>query len=174
MKLKRRWLNMTQIRRVLDEMLWWLFWDPWLSRFDLSDVASLQQPEIFPDEYREEMTWGTYRPLNDDIASDDWFVGKMILRIVSTWYDIRSEYSESHPIFLRDYIPSWCSSWSSWMVHFLFRFRSNDVFSRPGIYFGVKGRHEASLLFGLAWASLDGKIFRHEILSFNGKIVQSF
>ena len=49
-----------------------------------------------------------------------------------------------------------------------------DAFSRPGIYFGVKGRHEASLLFGLAWASLDGKIFRHEILSLNGKIVQSF
>ena len=139
MKLKRRWLNMAQIRRVLDEMIWWIFWDPSLSRFDLSDVASLQLPEIFPHEYREEMTWGTYRPLNDDIASDDWFVGKMILRIVSTWYDIRSEYSESHPIFLRDYIPSWCSSWSSWMVHFLFRFRSNGCIFQAWNIFWCQG-----------------------------------
>ena len=92
-------------------------------------------------------------------------LGKMILRIVSTWYDIRSEYSESHPIFLTD-----CILYTIMM----FLMTLVDGSCRPGIYFGVKGRHEASLLFGLAWASLDGKIFRHEILSFNGKIVQSF
>lgn len=28
-------------------------------------------------------------------------LGKMILRIVSTWYDIRSEYSESHPMIFK-------------------------------------------------------------------------
>ena len=33
---------------------------------------------------------------------------------------------------------------------------------RPGIYFGVKARHANSLLLGLAWGSMDGKVLRHE------------
>ncbi|CAE7195581.1 GCS2 [Symbiodinium pilosum] len=33
---------------------------------------------------------------------------------------------------------------------------------RPGVYFGIKGRHAGSFLLGLAWGSLDGKILRHE------------
>ncbi|CAK9073938.1 Mannosyl-oligosaccharide glucosidase GCS1 (Alpha-glucosidase 1) (Glucosidase 1) (Protein KNOPF) (Protein MUNCHKIN), partial [Durusdinium trenchii] len=57
------------------------------------DPVPLMTPELFPEEYQEEMTWGTYR---------------------------------------------------------------------PGIYFGVKGRHEKSFLFGLMWGSLDGKLLRHE------------
>lgn len=36
---------------------------------------------------------------------------------------------------------------------------------RPGTYFGVKGRHAASLLFGLAWGSIDGKLLRHSCQS---------
>eukprot|EP00930_Biecheleria_cincta_P047022 TRINITY_DN32526_c0_g1_i1.p1 TRINITY_DN32526_c0_g1~~TRINITY_DN32526_c0_g1_i1.p1 ORF type:complete len:927 (+),score=149.22 TRINITY_DN32526_c0_g1_i1:154-2934(+) len=36
---------------------------------------------------------------------------------------------------------------------------------RPGVYFGVKGRHHGSLLMGLAWGSLDGKVLRHECQS---------
>eukprot|EP00913_Durusdinium_trenchii_P032779 g30685.t1 len=67
----------------------WL-WTP--EEFQL-DPVPLMTPELFPEEYQEEMTWGTYR---------------------------------------------------------------------PGIYFGVKGRHEKSFLFGLMWGSLDGKLLRHE------------
>eukprot|EP00931_Biecheleriopsis_adriatica_P086722 TRINITY_DN61330_c0_g1_i1.p1 TRINITY_DN61330_c0_g1~~TRINITY_DN61330_c0_g1_i1.p1 ORF type:complete len:952 (-),score=239.62 TRINITY_DN61330_c0_g1_i1:40-2895(-) len=33
---------------------------------------------------------------------------------------------------------------------------------RPGVYFGVKGRHPGSLLMGIAWGSADGKLLRHE------------
>ncbi|CAE7251790.1 GCS1 [Symbiodinium sp. CCMP2592] len=33
---------------------------------------------------------------------------------------------------------------------------------RPGVYFGIKGRHAGSFLLGLAWGSMDGKTLRHE------------
>ncbi|CAE8678850.1 unnamed protein product [Polarella glacialis] len=36
---------------------------------------------------------------------------------------------------------------------------------RPGVYFGVKGRHPGSLLMGLAWGSIDGEVLRHECQS---------
>lgn len=36
---------------------------------------------------------------------------------------------------------------------------------RPGVYFGIKGRHPGSLLFGLAWGSADGKKLRHNCQS---------
>ncbi|CAK8995389.1 unnamed protein product [Durusdinium trenchii] len=74
---------------MVEAFLDWL-WTP--EEFQL-DPVPLMTPELFPEEYQEEMTWGTYR---------------------------------------------------------------------PGIYFGVKGRHEKSFLFGLMWGSLDGKLLRHE------------
>lgn len=88
----RPWVANAVCLQVATAWFDWL-WAPAELKFDLSDVPPLVSSEIFPDDYREEMTWGTYR---------------------------------------------------------------------PGIYFGVKGRHPASLLFGLAWASVDGKILRHE------------
>eukprot|EP00928_Gymnodinium_smaydae_P036805 TRINITY_DN25675_c0_g2_i1.p1 TRINITY_DN25675_c0_g2~~TRINITY_DN25675_c0_g2_i1.p1 ORF type:complete len:980 (-),score=175.90 TRINITY_DN25675_c0_g2_i1:16-2955(-) len=36
---------------------------------------------------------------------------------------------------------------------------------RPGVYFGGKGRHKGSLLFGIAWSSANGKVFRHDCQS---------